>query len=317
MLPNTNKKNFMKKQIALIAITAFALTLTFVACKKEASNGDSTSTEITKHSDDQSQFSGEVDAASNDAAFSVETSASLTGRGQGIQSVCNGTVVIDSISNPRTITITYNGLNCLGTATRTGAIVVSMAQGIRWKDAGAAVTVSYQNYKITRVSDGKSITINGSETYTNVSGGLLYQLASLQSITHTITSSGLTVTFDNGTQRSWQVAKQRVFTYNNGVVITSSGTHTDGAVTNIAEWGTNRFGNAFTTSTTAPLVIRQDCNFRLVSGEVRHVTPNVTATVTFGLDSSGNPVTCPSGSFYFKLMWTGPNGGSGTVILPY
>jgi len=40
-------------------------------------------------------------------------------------------------------------------------IVLSMAQGVRWRDAGAQLNISFQNFKITRLSDNKSITING------------------------------------------------------------------------------------------------------------------------------------------------------------
>jgi hypothetical protein len=192
-----------------------------------------------------------------------------------------------------------------------------MPANTQWKNAGAAVTVTFQNLKITRTSDNKSITINGSQTYTNVSGGLLINLASLNNITHSITSNGLTVTFDNGSQRSWQVAKQRVFTYNAGVVITTTGTHTDGNTTGIAEWGTNRFGGAFATSVMEPLVVRQDCSFRLTSGKVKHTTGGATAVATFGLNANGEPTTCPVGAYYCKVVWTGPNNNSLSVIFPY
>ena len=308
----------MKKQLTLLSIVTLSLAVCFTACKKEVGSSDSNN-EVSKHSEDQTQFSGEVDAVANDANVALESNASFSGRNEQIQTlICNASVVLDTLSNPRKITITYNGLNCFGTANRSGIVVLSMAQGVHWKDAGAVLTVNYQNLHITRVSDNKSITINGSQNFTNVSGGLLVNLASLGTITHTITSSGLSVSFDDNTQRTWQVAKQRVFTYNNGVVITTTGTHSDGTHNHIAEWGTNRFGHAFVSATTQPLVIRQDCNFRLVSGEVTHVTNGISAVATFGLDATGNPTSCPGlGVYYFKIIWTGPNGNSITVILPY
>jgi len=308
----------MKKQIALLFIIMLSGAVYFTACKKESSSGDSNA-EVTKHSDDQAQISAEVDAVANDADIALESSSSFSGRMDQTQTlICNATVVADTISNPRTITITYNGLNCFGTETRTGAVVLSMAQGVRWKDIGATLNVSFQNLHITRISDNKSITISGTQTYTNVSGGLLINLATLQTITHRITSNGISVTFDDNTQRTWQVAKQRVFSYNNGVVITTTGAHTDGALTNIAEWGTNRFGHAFTSATTQPLIVRQDCNFRLTGGQVTHTTSGITAVATFGLNSGGIPTSCPgTGAYYFKVIWTGPNGNTITVILPY
>jgi hypothetical protein len=308
----------MKKQI--LFFLTLSLLIGFAACKKDSSSNNNSNDQLATHSDDQEQMASEVDAVANDADITLESSTSFTGRYTGAHGViCDATVVVNTSGDPKTITITYNGTNCFGNRTRTGAVVISMPANTQWKNAGAAITVTYQNLKITRVRDNKSITINGSQTYTNVSGGLLINLATLGSITHSITSSGLTITFDNGSQRSWQVAKQRVFAFtNNSVVITTTGTHTDGTNTGIAEWGTNRFGGTFATSILEPLVVRQDCDFRLTSGKVKHTTGDASATATFGLNASGEPTTCPgTGTYYFKVIWTGPNGNSITVIRPY
>jgi hypothetical protein len=308
----------MKTRFLYLPVFIFSLVLIFASCKKESSSADYTA-ELSTQSDDQSQFSSETDAVANDADVALETTSFFSARMDQIQSlICDATVAVDTLANPRTITITYNGTNCFGNHTRTGVVIISMAESVHWKNAGAAITVTYQNLKITRVGDNKSITINGAQTITNVSGGLLTSLPVLGTITHAITSSGMSVTFDDNTQRIWQVAKQRVFTYNNGIVITTTGTYTDGTNTHIAEWGTNRAGHAFTTSTLEPLVIRQDCNFRLVSGKVEHTLPHVNASVTFGLDVSGNPTSCPgAGHYYFKVIWTGGTGNTHSVILPY
>lgn len=309
----------MKTKILLLAAIIFGTAIFFSACQKNTSGSTDETTQVTTEADDQSTVSNESDDASNDADAMVEATVSFSGRGDSIQSlICDATVVADLQSDPKTLTITYDGTNCLGNRTRTGVIVISMPQSMHWKDAGAAVTITYQNFKVTRLRDNKSITINGSEVYTNVSGGLLINLASLGTITHTITSSGLTVTFDDGSQRSWQIAKQRVFTYDNGAVITTTGTHTDGSTTGIAIWGTNRFGNAFTWQISQPLVVRQDCDFRVTSGEVVNTRPAVTATSTFGLDASGNATSCPgTGSYYMKIVWVTSAGITRTAIIPY
>ncbi|HEY1870216.1 MAG TPA: hypothetical protein VGG71_04115, partial [Chitinophagaceae bacterium] len=284
-----------------------------------SSSTSDNSNEASVQSDDQARFSNATDAVANDADLALELSPSFSGRLDRSQiTFCNAAAVFDSVSNPRTITITYNGADCWGATSRTGVVVLSMAQGIHWKDAGAAITITYQNLKITRISDNKSIILNGSQTYTNVNGGLLINLPTIGTITHTITSGNMSVTFEDNTQRTWQEAKQRVFTYNSGVVITITGTHTDGSNTNIAEWGTNRLGHTFASSTVQPIVIRQDCSFRIVSGEIKHVTSAVTVTATFGLDASGNPTACPgAGHYYLEIVWTGPRGNSLTAILPY
>jgi hypothetical protein len=311
----------MKKSIIYLSVVTLSLAVIFTACKKDGAAKTDNTAEVSTQTDDQSRVSGETDAVTNDVDVALEASSpAITGREEGVQTpiICDATVVTDSVSNPRTITITYNGTNCAGNRSRTGSVVISMAAGVHWKNAGAVINVAYQNVKITRLSDNKSITISGTHVITNVSGGLLITLPIVQTITHTITSSNMSVTFDDGSQRSWQVARQRVFTYSNGVAVSITGTHTDGNNTGIAEWGTTRFGKAFTSSIVDPLVIRQDCSFRLVSGKIKHVTPLVTATATFGLDAAGNPTSCPgAGNYYLKAVWTGVNGNSISIILPY
>lgn len=310
----------MKSRILSFSAIIMASMFFLVSCQKDKSSGSNDYTsESNTHSDDQARFSGELDAVDNDANAAMEVTAGFTGRPGDIQNlICDADIVVDTVSNPRTITITYNGSNCLGGHTRTGVVVISMAQGVRWKNAGAVVTVNAQNLKITRTSDNKSITINGTHTYTNVTGGLLVNLPQLQTITHTITSNGMSVTFDNGSQRTWQVARRRVFTYNNGVVITTTGTHTEGNVTGITEWGTNRFGNAFYTAIVEPLVNRQDCSFRLGSGKLTHTTSFYTATATFGLNAAGAATGCPGlGAYYMKVEWTGPAGNTHSTLIPY
>lgn len=320
------------KTSSLLRLSAiFSLVIMFTACSKEK-DADSTetdySTETTTHTDDQSRFSGEIDAVANDADLALEVTTGFAGRQSnpegggamtnGLNIICDASIEIDTIASPRTITITYNGNNCLGTRTRTGVVIISMAPSTRWKNAGAVLNVTFQNLKITRLADNKSITINGTQSYTNVNGGLLVNLPTLGAITHTITSDNMSVTFDDNSQRTWKVARKRIFTYDNGVVIKTTGTHTEGNVSTITEWGTDRFGNAFTTAILEPLTIRQSCNLRLTSGKVEHKTLLYAADVTFGLDASGNSTSCPgTGHYYFKLVWTGPLGHAHTSIHPY
>ena len=221
----------------LMSVLTLALFTTFTACKKDDNPKDDTKDEITAHTDDQNNISNELDGVLTEATASLETEAGFSGRmmnGTDINTICGATAVADTMSNPRTITITYNGNNCFGTHHRSGVVVLSMPAGVRWRNAGAALTVSFQNFRIKRLIDNKSITINGSHTLTNVSGGLMIQLPQLSNITHTVSSSTMSIKFDDNTERTWQVARKRVFTYNNGVVMTISGNHTIGNNTGVA-----------------------------------------------------------------------------------
>ncbi len=316
-----NKKyKIMKKTLRFLMVAVIAISVTFTSCKKADTPTADNSSELSTHSDDQSRFNGESDEVINDANAAIENFSAFEGREESTLTLpCNATYLLDSTATLRRITITYNGLNCWGTRSRTGVVILTMPLGLRWRDQNAVLTTTFQNLRITRVRDNKSIVINGIHEVKNITGGRLGQLASLGTIVHEITSPGMNVTFDNGTQRSWRVAKKRTFTYTNGIVITTIGIHTDGTTTNISEWGVNRFGNNFVTVISQPMVIRQDCNFRLVSGQVSHQRLNATAVVTFGLDATGNATSCPGIGvpYYFKLVWTGANGVVRTFIRPY
>ncbi len=307
------------KRVHLFAVV-LSVAITFTACQKDKSSRDEKETELTQQSDDQAKFSSDVDLVADDLNGVLESSNALLGRGTNTTAnICNATVVVDSISNPRTVTITYNGPDCSGLRTRTGTVVASMPASMKWKDAGATLTVTVTNLKITRVSDGRFITVNGTTTHTNVSGGRLRDLPTIGTIVHTINSNNMTVKFDTSAlQRSWSIAKKRTFTYNNGLVITTIGNHTIAGNNKVAEWGTNRFGDAFVTSIELPLVVTQACNFRLTAGQVKHDLLGRNLTVTFGLNASGAAVSCPGNNpYYMKLVWSGPSGQSYTVIRPY
>jgi hypothetical protein len=308
--------SFMKPQKLSSALLAIlAISLTFTACKKDNTSASDTN---QVQSDDDVAVSNETDAAANDANATIENNGgTYAGRPTfnvpAIPPPCDATITADTVDVPRTITITYNGSNCSNTRNRTGKVILSFAPGFHWADAGAAMTITYDSLTITRHSDNKSIIINGSETFTNVTGGLLKDLSGTDSIVHTITSSGLSVTFNDGLQRNWQVSKRRVFTYNSGIVVSTTGTGAGGT----AEWGTNRYGSSFTSAIITPIVIEQSCEMRVVSGETLYTGPIATIATTYGLDANGNVLnSCPTGYFYYKMVWT-INNKSYTFIGPY
>lgn len=302
--------------LSLLAFT-FCVALTFTSCKKDTSNTTGTISEADAalQADDQTLVAENIDAISSDADAAASADVNFSGREL---SICNAEAVVETDGDVKKITITYDGNNCEGTRSRKGVVVISMPKEKHWKDEGAAITVTVDNLKITRLRDNKSITINGTKTITNVTGGLLAELSTREEIVHTITSDGISITFDNGKQRSWKLAIRRAFTYDDGIVITQEGTHEEGAHTGIAVWGVNRFGNEFSWAITSPLVVRQNCAFRLTSGTTVHTGAWGVATMTFGLDATGEPTSCPgTGSYYFKTVFVGTNGKTYTFILPY
>ncbi len=317
------------KNLFRLTILAASFSTVLLGCKKDNSNSmdGTTAANIQTSSDDLAMVSNESDAVSDDAVAALNGNVSVSGRTAGIDDikimVCDATITYDTTSSAKTITIVYNGTNCSGNRTRTGTVTVAVPQGQHWNKAGSVVNITIDALTITRVKDGKTIIINGTKTITNTSGGLLQNLASLQTIVNDV-SANLSITFASGLVRSWQTSKHRVFTYNNGIVETVTGTHSDGTNNDIAIWGTTRFGVSFSNLITAPKVFSQSCDFNLTSGQDSLIrSDNITSVITYGLDANGDvetacPVATEGGYYYAKLVWSnGNNGKVYTYIFPY
>ena len=304
----------------------FAIIMTaasFVSCKKNSQTTVVTNAvsvkQVMTQSEDQLRVVAEIDNLTIDANIAIESSGVFSGRAQNVLgNLCNAETMTDTSGTTKKLTITYNGLNCAGNRFYQGIVVLSMPKGIRWKDSGAVLSINKQDLKITRIKDSSSITLNGTTLITNVTGGRLTELAYNGPITYSLTSNGLSILFDNGALRSWQLAQKKVFTYNNGIVMTTTGTHTENGTSDICVWGTNRFGDAFITAINGPVVVKQDCNYRVVSGEITHSRLAATIVVTCGLDINGATTGCPgTGNYYYKIVWTDNSNNIKTIILPY
>ena len=327
----------MKSLSRLMLATAFAGVL--FACKKNSDNNSTapmSNADAATQSDDQTRVSNESNAAFDDVTTAMSEQATVTGSSEvstpsvrygvatmGVDtvksSICDAIVTIDTSSATRTLTINYTGKGCGFNRKRTGTVTISIPAGVRWRDKGAQVTVTF-NLTITRLTDSKSIKLTGSHLYTNVTGGNVVSLTpSSQPIVHTVTSDNMAITFDNGTQRTWHVARQRTYTNLNGFAVALSGTHTDGATSGISEWGTNRFGNIFTTVINQPLTVQAGCGWQLTSGQFTLNNAAGSTSITFGLDVNGNATGCPVAgtTYYFKLAYTSNQNKTYTFILPY
>lgn len=301
----------MKTKTFFLAVAVIAVATGFSSCKKDSS-GSTTSpgTEAQTQTDDQTFYTNETDYATDDANSALDSKGgSYNARPDGIQSPpvayllwpCDTSSVVVDTTTAHSITINYSGSGCdlLRNHKRTGNIVISFNPDFKWGTAGASMTITF-NLKIARISDNKAITITGTRVITNTTGGLLRNLASLDSVGYSVTDN-TTILFDNGTQRTWQTSLHRTYSYNDGAVLTTTGSLA----------GTNRYGNSFSANITEPLVVEQCSDFRYTSGQVTDTGVSGSSVTTFGLDAGGNPTTgCQTGALYYKFIWTGPNGGS-------
>ncbi len=310
------------KTLKSIRTAAFVLALSGLAltsCKKDnLEEGKNDSTSMTELSKDEIT----VEEISNDALQDVESVLSYNGSSYKSTSnlPCNATVDSTSVVNDTiTIYITYNGLSCNGRKFRTGQVQIRKQVGTHWGMPGASVNVKYINFSVTRVLTGKTIVINSDKTFTNVTGGFVYMLGNfgITTVVHRV-SGHMDILFDNGTTRSWNVARQRTYTGTPGeIVLTVDGFGTSGDYSNLVVWGTNRAGEEFYTQINQSVVHKEVCDGNPVSGIKVHQIPGVekSATITFGYDSNNQPVTngdCPT---HYRVDWQ--NGTyTGTSFLP-
>jgi hypothetical protein len=304
-------KQFLK--IGLILITAAGLSLT--GCQKEKQKDNSPDSSSLQQ---LSQDDNNVENASEEAMNDVNTLLS----GGNLKSTsfwpCHATIDSTAVLNDTiTFYITYDGLSCNGKFLRTGKIEIKKKVGTKWHDEGATVIVTYIDFHITRESNGKSITINGTKTFQNVTGGLIWQLGNQYTSIVYKTWGFMNVTFDDNTTRTWNVARQRTFTGTMGQLIrTVDGFGTEGSYNKLVVWGTNRNGENFYTQITQPIVFRETCSWNPCSGIKIHQIPsdNKKATITFGYNSNNEPVVgdeCPT---KYRLDWE-KGTHSGTVYL--
>ena len=232
---------------------------------------------------------------------------------------CNATVdSLAKINDSVTIYITYNGLTCDGKRSRTGKIEIKKKVGTHWGEAGATVIYKYIDFTVTRVATGKSIKLNGTKTFENVSGGFRWQVGTTISSYIERISGSMQASFDNGTSRTWNVARKITYTGTGGQYILSiDGFGSTDQYQNLVVWGTNRQGEEFFTKITQSVVCRQTCDWDPISGIKIHQIPsdNKSATITFGYNSNNEPIVgdeCPT---RYRVDWQ-RNNKSGTSFLP-
>jgi len=309
-------KNLFRFGFLMIA----AMTITFTGCKKDTTtNKDKVNTESMQQlSQDENSVENASDQALNDANQVLSPGKSKSTEPGG---PCNTTITIGPvIDDTITIDIFYHGPDCSNTHIRYGHVLIKKRFQENWGVPGATVIVIFNDFKIIKIFNGKSVRFNGTKHFQNVSGHYLWELgldSTVTSIVHKVWGT-VTATFQDTTSRVWSIARQRTFTGSLiALVMTTDGFGTADGYNYLATWGINRHGEQFYSSITQSVVHRQVCNWDPCSGIIVHEIPaaSKSATITFGYDSNNNLITngdCPT---RYRVDWV--NGtNSGTFFLP-
>jgi hypothetical protein len=265
--------------------------------------------ELKTQSSDAIRVSNELDAVFNDVDSILENHGN----------VCGGNFAINTADTPNVMAITYAGNTCDAQRSRTGAFTIAYTPGTDFSKPGDSLIVNFLDIIVTRLADNSRLEFNGFFTYRNLSGGKLANLNGGSPVIRSIAGSGITVTYDSLFASTWRFTRQRTYTYNQGIVISTVGIDSAGTIGNVADWGANRYGNSVVVTPTTPLQISQSCGWRLTGGASTLSNPLGTTTLNFGLDSTGKAAGCPGpgNPWYFNMAWTGDGESPFSAILPY
>jgi hypothetical protein len=311
-------KNLFRFALLMIAV----MTFIFTGCSKDktTTKGTTDTESLQQLSNDENNVENASDQALNDANYELSPVKLKSTEAGG---PCNTTVTISPVVNDTiTIDINYHGRDCNNTHNRTGDVVIKKRYQENWGQAGATVIVTLNNFTITKISTGKSLTLNGTKHFENVSGHYLFELgldSVVTSVVHKVWGT-VTATFDNNPGRVWNIARQRTFTgsfINLALVMTTDGFGTADGYNNLAAWGINRNGEQFYSSITQSVVHRQVCDWDPCSGIIVHEIPSASklAKITYGYDSNNNLITDGSCPTRYRVDWVIGN-KSGTFFLP-
>ena len=334
ILDKYHKKSTMNLK-KIICLALLAGLVTFSSCKKdkdEETEKAELDANVKQFNNDANNYKSESDQADNDinsALSDIPGFGRLSSNAAVLTSpLCGVTIDSTQIAN-KILFFNFDGVTpCFSPSrTRSGQIKVELTGGAHWSDVGAELTLTYTDFKVTRLFDSKSIKFNGVKTLRNINGNnWLGFLAGITTLKYQERALNINVTFDNNLSATWNSARITEWSYISAtanpsipyahIKFTATGDTTISGQGNVDSWGVNRFGNSFVTHYNSALVSNTYCGlWRFTAGELVHSVSSNLFTLTLGVDQNGNatPYACAYG---FKVTWAA-NGTSNSVVLSY
>ena len=307
--------NFLKTA-GLKIISLALITYLLTSCIKN--NIDSTGTDSSSLAQLAEDELG-VDAAIDDTWDDMNGFLDGGGFRSAASLPCSATDSVVTTGDTISHYLKFNGINCTGTRFRSGQVIMKHTNQQHWGEQGARIFVTLKNYKMTRLSTTKSVTLNGHITYENTSGGRLSEIGN-GNITQVIQkgTGTISVSFDNNVSQSWSMARQRAFNGPKGSrIVYTSGLGSQGGINYLVFWGSNRSGNPFNSQINSILNYKEACSGYPCSGtKMLQMSGALNNIVTYGYDDNNQAVAgsaCPtkikleiqsitySGTIYIKL----------------
>jgi len=327
-----SKKTSWLLLIAILVISAAVV----ISCKKATTSAvvntvDNTSeTNAKTQSSDASFVTSETDQADNDVNNTASACARVNKNGPVATSNGVPSNADTSSTFAGVITINYHGQIGTTCRTRTGSITIQLMSGNKWSDSGAVLQYTFNNYKVTNNCNGKTVTLNGTRTITNLTGGNVYTITlagNSSTIVHKVRAN-YTAAFTDSASTTvktavWNVARKTTISYLVGLYsISTAGDTTYNGIANTESWGTTRNGDAYTTVFTLPVTNNTYCGLpyigRPTSGTVEYTVGSLAFNVQYGLTASGTPAAVGSciPVYYYQVTCT-ISTGTYTAMVPY
>ncbi len=324
----------MKKAVLTTGIACFAILFLVIGCKKNSSlsttDEATLSTQVSQNAVDQTTIENDNDAIATDATKATETvpgfnsSNKVTGL---FGSPADSTK--DSLSCPwfvidrspiakgfRRMVLRYRGMfetdrNIL----KRGRITLQLVNGTKWTDVGAVI-LETDSVAVTR--NGNTRIYQGTRYLTNVSGGYF----NLKDTAHnpfvfTMHANG-SVTFEDGTVRTYWIARRNTFSKAVPYTFTTNGDTTVNASL-CTMGGTTRFGKTFLVQSPQAISSSTQFGYAKPTQGVRILNYNGVepVTIVYGVNALGNQVASGVLPFGYKITWTKLSGQTGEKIISY
>ena len=317
----------MKHPVYALLLTATLMGAGLQSCQKDTTKeDDQLNSEFKQFNDDSNFYKGESDQADNDINNAIRDFPAF-GRTVAIQSspLCGVTIDTNQIAQ-KILFFNFDGQTpCFSPSrTRSGQIKVELTTGNLWSDANSVLTITYYNFKVTRLVDNKFIVFNGVKTLKNINGndwlGFLAETAVLK---YQERAFNIQVAFSSGQSAIWNSARMTQWSYDqNGpggyakIDIACNGDTTAGGFANVDSWGINRFGDPFTTYYNVPWISNTYCGLgRPNTGQLTHHVNSSDFVLTLGVDQNGDPTPYDC-AYGFKVSWS-VNGNTHVAVLSY
>lgn len=204
-----------------------------------------------------------------------------------------------------------------------GYIVFQLTKGNDWSEMGAEITKTYANYKEIRYCNAcnkkDKISLDGTQTIINKSGGTTKDLQGNDSIIHLIRSKNFTLTYPDGDKRIQNISE---ISYakkgsNGSINYHIKGDGVYNGMNNVAMWGTLPTGLNYHLVYETPKTYN-NCNGKktIIDGKSICQKGNITVIETYGVDINGNKVN-DCNAFGWKKEYIKNNGEIEVKICKY